>query len=358
MKIFVINPGGGSTKLGYFENEKEIFIEKVYHSPEELKKFETIEKELEYRKKLVENFIEKKGIDFEVIVSRGGAFMPLESGTYLITEKLVKDVLEGKVQAQHPSNFGVLIAWEIAKKRKIEAYFVDPVCVDEFIDEARISGIPELERKSLLHALNVRYVSHLLAKEVGKDFNELNLVVAHLGTGITIASIRKGRIIDVNNANDGGPFSPQRAGTLPTTGLIKLCFSGKFTEKQLIKYVTKQAGLLAYLGKDMITEIEKDIEKGDKKADLIYRAMIYQIAKEIGAYATALKGKVDYIVITGGMAISNKLVEKLKEYINYIAPIKVYPGEHEMEALVAGVLRVKRGEEKPKKYEEVFKEIT
>ncbi|MEO0265083.1 MAG: butyrate kinase [candidate division WOR-3 bacterium] len=352
--IFVINPGGGSTKVALFEDENLLKYREIRHSLEDLKKFPDTVSQIDFRLKDIMRFIEKEGIDLEkisAIAARGGPFKSLESGVYRVSEKVISDVLNAKVQADHPSNLGVLIASEISKlSGGIPAYFVDPVSVDEFDDVARLSGLKELPRKSLLHALNTKYVSRKLAEEIGRKYEDLNLIVAHLGTGISISATRKGRIIDVNNANDGGPFSPQRAGTLPTTGLIELCFSGKYTFKDLINKVVRFAGLVDYLGTDSLEEVLKRIENGDKEAELVYNAMVYQIAKEIGAMAAALKGKVDFIILTGGMSKSSKLVADVSEYIRWIAPIRVFAGENEMEALAYGVLKVLKGELEPKDY--------
>lgn len=352
--IFVINPGGGSTKVALFEDENLLKYREVRHSVEDLKNFPDTVSQLGFRLKDIMNFIEEEGIELKkinAIAARGGPFKSLESGVYRVNENVLSDVLNGRVQADHPSNLGVLIAAEISKlSGGLPAYFVDPVSVDEFDEVARLSGLKELPRKSLLHALNTKYVSRKLAEELGKKYEDLNLIVAHLGTGISISATRKGRIIDVNNANDGGPFSPQRAGTLPTTGLIELCFSGKYTLKELINKVVRFAGLVDYLGTDSLEEVLKRIENGDKEAELVYNAMVYQIAKEIGAMAAALKGKVDYIILTGGMSKSNKLVADVSDYIGWIGPVKVYAGENEMEALAYGVLKVLKGELTPKDY--------
>ncbi len=360
-KILVINPGGGSTKVAIFENETELRAKNIRHLPEDLAKFDTTLDQLPYRTALVKEFLKESGLevtDLDAVVSRGGAFLPLESGTYLISEKLIQDVKGGKVQTDHASNLGVLIAGELIKGTNIPGFFVDPVSVDEFDDISRLSGLKELPRKSLSHALNTKYVAKKLAKEVGTPYEKLRLIVAHLGTGISISPHRDGRMFDVNNANDGGPFSPQRAGSLPTTGLIELAFSGKYDFKSLMRKTIKEGGLIDYLGTDDLQEVERRITRGGKYAELVYRAMIYQIAKEIGAMAAALQGRVDYIIITGGMAHSDMLVEALKEYISWIAPVRVFPGENEMIALVAGVLRVLRGEELAREYTgEGFKNI-
>ncbi len=353
-KILVINPGAGSTKVALFEDEKLIAKKELRHSPDELNKYDTTIDQLPMRRAAVMDFLKEIGIDpneLDAVVGRGGAFKPLEGGVYTVDKDVIDDIMNGNVQADHPSNLGALIAYEIAEPLGIPAYFVDPVSVDEFHDLARPSGLPELPRRSLLHTLNSRYVARKAAEELGVRYEDINLVVAHLGTGISISAHQKGRIIDVNNANDGGPFSPQRAGSLPTTGLIKLAFSGKYTEKELLKKVTRNAGLVAYLGTDDIREVEKRaFKEGDLEAELIYSAMIYQIGKEIGAYAAALLGNVDLIVVTGGMAKSERLCQELLPYIEWIARVKFYPGEFEMEALAYGALRALSGQERPKKY--------
>jgi len=352
-KILAINPGGGSTKVALFEDEELIKKEEIRHTPEELAKFARIIEQVDFRRKAILDFIEREKVDISsisAVVGRGGAFKPLKSGVYLVDEEVIKDVLEGKVQADHPSNLGVILAREIAEKAGCNAYFVDPVSVDEFYEISRLSGIRELERKSLSHALNTKYVARKLAERMGRKYEKMNLIVAHLGTGISISPHKKGRMFDVNNANDGGPFSPQRAGTLPTTGLIKLCFSGKYDKVSLLRKVTREAGLLDYLGTDDLREVIERIEQGDEEARLVYDAMVYQIAKEIGSMAAALKGEVDYIILTGGMARSEKFVKDVEEYIKWIAPVYVIPGENEMEALAYGALLVLRGELEPKKY--------
>lgn len=349
-RILVLNPGAGSTKVALFADEEKEKFREIRHSPDEFEGLSTLE-ELPLRLKEIYKFLEDENIEeLDAISSRGGALKPLKSGTYIIDEKVVEDIRNGEVQTDHPSNLGPLMAYELAKKFNVNAYFVDPVSVDEMVDEARLSGIPELERKSLAHSLNMRYVAKKTAEILGLPLEEINLIVLHLGTGISIAPFRKGQMIDVNNANDGGPFSPQRAGTLPTTGLVRLCFSGKWSEDQLIRYLTRRAGLLSYLGTDDLEEIERRIEEGDEKAKLVYRAMVYQIVKETGSMYAILKGELDGIVITGGMARSNRLTGDLKEWLDFMGPIFVFPGEMEMEALAFGVLKVLKGEEEAKRY--------
>jgi len=353
MKIFVINPGAGSTRIALFEGENKILEEKIIHAPKELSNFDKTTDQLPMRRDVVKKKMEESGIavsELSAVVARGGPFCPLESGTYLIERTIVDDVLNGRVQADHASNLGVLIAYELTKDTEIPAFFVDPVSIDEFDDLARISGLPELPRRSLSHALNIKMVVRKAAQFLEKDYRKLTFIVAHLGTGISIALHKMGKLVDVNNANDSGPMAPQRAGTLPVTGLVKLCYSGKYRQEEMINRITRTGGLYAHLGIDSISDIEARIDSGDRKAKLVYEAMIYQIAKEIGAMAAAAKGVVDVIIITGGMAFSERLVQKIKEYILYLAPVMVYPGENEMEALALGALRVLRNEERPKHY--------
>lgn len=351
----MINPGGGSTKIGIWENQNKIFEQTINHSANKLTKFNNILEQLRLRQEPVLNCLAKKNFNLSqisAIATRGGPLKPLSSGVYRITEKIVDDIKKGNVQSQHPSLLGPLIAKEIGDTLKIPAFFVDPESVDEFEEIARISGLPEIQRKALSHAASVKMVTRKAAKRLNKSVFKCNFLVAHLGTGITIAAVRKGRIIDSTNANEDCPFSTQRSGSLPLPPLIELCFSGRFTKEAIINKIQRQGGLLAYLRTDDLIEIERRIKNGDKKAALIYDAMVYQIAKEIGSYATVLKGKMDAVILTGGMTLSKKLIKKLKGYIKFLCPkILVFPGEVEMEALASGVLRVLRGKEKEKKYE-------
>ncbi len=352
-KILSINPGATSTKVALYEDTKPIKIEVIRHSSDDLSAFKQTLDQLDLRRELILEFLERNKVevtDLSAVVGRGGPFKPLESGTYLVNEKMLSDIKTGNVQADHPSNLGALIAFELTKDTNIPAFIVDPVSVDEFPEVARISGLPELSRKSLSHALNIKMVARKAASKLGKKYEELNLIIVHLGSGISVSAHLKGRMIDVNNANDMGPFSPQRTGALPVTGLAKLCFSGKYTYPQMYDLLTKKGGLLAHLGTDNVEEVERRIDEGDQKAKLIYEAMVYQIAKEIGAMATTLDGKVDAIVLTGGIANSQRLVNLITNKVKFIAKVLVFPGEDEMEALTLGALRVLSGEENPKKY--------
>lgn len=352
-RILSINPGATSTKVALYIDETALKVEVIRHSTEDLSFFKGTLEQLDYRKELVLKFLEQNQIrvaELSAVVGRGGPFKPLESGTYLVNDRMLSDIRTGNVQADHPSNLGALIAHELVKGTEVPAFIVDPVSVDEFIPEARVSGLPQIERKSLSHALNQKMVARKAAETRGKKYEELNLIIVHLGSGISVSSHLKGRMIDVNNANDMGPFSPQRVGALPVTGLTRLCFSGKYTEKEMIQLLTKKGGLLVHLGTDNVEEVENRIDRGDRKAKLIYDAMVYQIAKEIGAMATTLEGNVDAIVLTGGIANSKRLTDAITQKVKFIAPVLVFPGEDEMEALTLGGLRVISGEEKAKEY--------
>jgi len=350
--ILVINPGSTSTKIALFNQEgKDIFKETISHSTEELSQFKSLLEQGPVRKKIILDTLKKKKIDtnsLKAVIGRGGILKPLEAGTYEVNDKLIDDLKNSPVE--HASNLGGIIAREIAEEIDVPVYIADPVSVDEFTDIARISGLKGIERESLLHALNIRANAFRYAKEQGEKLEELNLIVAHLGGGISITPLEKGRIVDVNNANDGGPFSPERTGTLPNKALIHLCYSGKYSEKELIKLITHQGGLVSYLGTNDLREVMKMIDKRDHYAQLIFEAMCYQIAKEIGAMATVLKGKVEAIILTGGIAHNEILVKKIKDRAGWIAPVVVYPGEEEMKALAQAVIRVIDGVEKVKTY--------
>jgi len=350
--ILVINPGSTSTKIALFDYKgKEIFNETISHIIEELSQFKSLLEQGPIRKKIILDTLKKENIDtnsLKTIIGRGGILKPLEAGTYTINDKLIEDLKHSP--REHASNLGGIIAREIAEEIDVPAYIADPVSVDEFTDIARISGLKGIKRESLLHALNIRANAFRYAKEQGKKLEELNLIVAHLGGGISIAPLEKGKIVDVNNANDGGPFSPERTGSLPNKALIHLCYSGKYSEKELIKLITHQGGLVSYLGTNDMREVVKKIEQGDKYAELIFEAMCYQIAKEIGAMATVLKGKVEAIILTGGLSHNEILVKKIKERAGWIAPVVVYSGEEEMKALAQAVIRVINKVEEVKTY--------
>lgn len=352
--ILAINPGGTSTKIGLFRDGELLLEESIRHLPEELEKYGSTLDQLDMRKKLILDAVEEAGLELRelsAVVGRGGAFKPLESGTYEVNEALVDDIRDGStLQADHPSNLGALLAHSIAGEAGCRPYIVDPVCVDEMIDEARLSGLPGLDRTSLSHALNIRMVAYKAAGTLGRDLADVNLVVLHLGSGISVNAIRKGRMIDTSQANDGGPFSPQRVGALPTTGLARLCLSGEHTWGEMKVMLLKRGGLMAYTGTDHVGEALKRAEEGDRQCDLALRAMVYQISKEAGAMAAALRGDVDAVVITGGIAHNPWVTHRLREDLSFLGEVMVFPGEEELEALAKGVLRVMDSVEKVKEY--------
>lgn len=345
-KILTINPGSTSTKIAVFENEQEVFSKTLRHSSEEIGQFPTIASQFQYRKDIILSELQQAGIDvqsFHAIVGRGGLVKPIESGIYEVNETLAHD-LEHPVMGEHASNLGGLIARDLAKDIPgAKAYIADPVVVDELEPIARISGHPAIQRVSIFHALNQKVIGRTYAQETGKKYEDLNLIIAHMGGGISVGAHCQGRVIDVNNALDGdGPFSPERSGTLPTGALVEACFSGQ--SKSDVKKMLKGAGgVVAYLGtNDMRFVEEKAVTETEYK--LIQDAMCYQVAKEIGAMAAVLKGKVDAILLTGGIAYGKPLTHYITEMVQFIAPVKVYPGEDEMRALATNGLMVLRGE--------------
>lgn len=352
-KLLIINPGSTSTKIGVYEDEKQILEETLRHSSQEIEKYATIFDQFEFRKEVILNVLKEKNFDIKelsAIVGRGGLLKPIEGGTYAVNDAMLADLKVG-VQGQHASNLGGIIANEIGKELNIPAFIVDPVVVDEMDDVARISGMPEIERKSIFHALNQKAVAKRYAKEAGKKYEELNVIVAHMGGGVSVGAHRNGRIVDVNNALDGeGPFSPERAGGLPVGDLAKLCFSGKYTLDEVKKMINGKGGFVAYLNTNDAKKVGDDAAAGDAKSKLIFEAMGYQVAKEIGKCAAVLAGKVDAIILTGGIAYSKAMVSYIKERVNFIGEVVVYAGEDELLALTEGGLRVLRGEEAAKEY--------
>ncbi|MDP9751254.1 butyrate kinase [Thermoanaerobacter pentosaceus] len=350
--ILVINPGSTSTKVAVFKDKEPVFTETLRHSSEELSKYKGIIDQFEFRTQAILNMLKEKGIslsEIDAIVGRGGLLKPIESGTYIVNEKMVEDLKKAE-RGEHASNLGGIIAYTLAKEHDIEAYIVDPV-VDELEDIARITGMPEIEKSSIFHALNQKAIARRLAADLNKKYEEVNLIIAHLGGGISIGAHKHGRVVDVNDALNGeGPFSPERAGGLPVLDLVKLCYSGKYTYQEMKKRLIGQGGIVAHLGTNDVREVYKKIEEGDKKAELVLEAMTYQTAKEIGAMAVVLKGQVDAIGITGGIAYNEDFVKRISEKVKFIAPIYVYPGEDEMSALAQGAYRVLSGEEKAKMY--------
>jgi butyrate kinase len=346
MKILAINPGSTSTKIGVFYDEELITHNTIRHKPEELAHFADAMEQFDYRRQLVLETLKADGIpfDFDVIVGRGGLVKPVEGGVYEVNEALYNETKHA--MCKHACNLGSLIADSLAQQLPhCKALMADPGVVDELDDIARINGCPLMPRFTIWHALNQRAIARRFAKEHGKRYEDLDLIVCHLGGGISLAAHKHGRAIDANNALTGeGPFSPERSGTLPVGPLIDLCYSGKYTHEQMIKYVTSQSGLYAHLGTNDVPTIIKRIEDGDKKAELVFNAMIYQVAKGIGGLAPVLYGKVDAIILTGGIAYNEYVITRLKERVSFIAPVFVYPGEDELTALAMNALAAMRGE--------------
>lgn len=353
-QILVINPGSTSTKIAVFQNLRPVFQKSLRHSPEELASFEAVADQFKYRKDCILKEIRAVGMElesFNVIIGRGGLVKPIQSGIYEVNEAMVRD-LKNTMLGEHASNLGGLIAKDIADSLPgVKAYIADPIVVDEMNDIARYSGHPDFERVSIFHALNQKAVAYTFTRSVGREYNDMNLIVAHLGGGISIGSHEKGRVIDVNQGLDGeGPFSPERSGTLPVGQLIREVADNPDKIAEIKKKVVGKGGLVAYLGTNSAQEVEERIKNGDEKARQVYEAMAYQVAKEIGAAAVVLKGRVDAILITGGVAYNDLFIQLLTYRIAWIAPIRVFPGEDEMRALAQNAYGVVSGEISPKIY--------
>jgi butyrate kinase len=352
--ILAINPGSTSTKIGVFVDLNPIFLKNIQHDPAELSRFEKITDQFQYRKDIIAHELNEGAVPESVvkaIVGRGGLLKPIESGVFEVNERMKQD-LRNSPMGEHASNLGGLIADAFAQQLDgVKAYIANPVVVDELDDIARISGNPHFTRVSIFHALNQKAVARSHAKFVMRNYEDMNIIVAHLGGGITVGAHRKGRVVDVNNGLDGeGPFSPERSGTLPMGDLVRMCFSGKYSQKEIMKMIKGEGGLVGYLGTNSAYDVEQLVVKGDAHARLIYEAMAYQVAKEIGAMSTVLKGDVDVILITGGVAHSKWFVNQIIERVHKIAPVHVYPGEDEMKALAMNGMRVLRGETVAKIY--------
>lgn len=351
-RILALNPGATTTKFAVFDDENIILQRTVEHRGADLQRFAGVCEQADYRLGLMLAEMESASIplaSLHAVVGRGGLLKPLVGGTYRVCDGMIADLRQG-ARGQHASNLGGIVADALAKKLGIPAFIVDPVSVDEMAPEARISGFPDLPRESLSHALNSKAVARRVAADIGKRYEEANLVIAHLGSGISVTPHKQGRMIDVNNAQEEGPFSPDRCGGLPARKLVQLCFSGKYSEAELLAGIMGNGGMFAYLGTRDIREAEKRAAEGDARADGVLSAMAYQIAKEIGAMATVLAGTVDRIVLTGGIAWSKRIVESISARVRFIAPVVVIPGEEELPSLAAGALRVLRAEEPARAY--------
>lgn len=354
IEILVINPGSTSTKIAVFQNNRPVFQKSINHSREDLAPFKRVTDQYEYRKEIILKELIDAGIDIgkiSIVVGRGGLVKPIESGVYEVNQAMIDDLRSDKT-VEHASNLGGLIAHDLASKiNGARAFIADPIVVDELGDLARFAGHPKFRRDSIFHALNQKAVARTYANSIGKKYTDLNLIVAHLGGGISVGVHEKGRVVDVNQGLDGeGPFSPERSGTLPVGQLITMCFSNEFTEEEIRKMVVGQGGLVAYLGTSAANQIEGRIHNGDQYAKLVYEAMAYQVAKEIGACSVVLKGQVDAILVTGGIAFNELFIQLLTYRIAWISQIRVFPGEDEMRALALNVLMVINGELEPKIY--------
>ena len=353
MKILVINPGGTSTKISVFMDKEEIFKKSIVHTGEDLKVFQKVFDEYAYRKDMIVNALHEAGHDltsFGCVVGRGGLMKPIPGGTYAVNDQMISD-LRNAINGEHASNLGSVLAKNIADEIGVPSFVVDPVSVDEMNAVARITGISDLEKQSWFHALNHKAVARKVAGELGGKYEDFNFIVAHLGSGISIVAHEKGRMIDGSGGRTDGPFSPERSGGLLAYQLIELCYSGKYTHEEMVRKVSSQGGMYDYLGTKDMQEVSKRAAGADEKAKLIFDAFVYQVAKEIALYGAPLKGKVDRIIITGGIAYGEDVVQAVSEMVSYLAPIVVVPGEMEMEALALGALRVLNHEEEAKVYQ-------
>ncbi len=352
-KSLIINPGSTSTKIGVFEDENLLFEETLRHSTEEISQYASIVDQKDFRKNIILSLLKEKDFDIRslnVVVGRGGMLKPIPGGTYAVSDALLEDLKIGR-QGQHASNLGGILAREIGDSIGVPSYIVDPVVVDELMPAARYSGVPELPRTSVFHALNQKAVAKRYAKENGKNYKDLNLVVVHMGGGVSVGAHKNGKVVDVFNALDGdGAFSPERAGAVPSGALVKMCFSGKYTEKEVYSKLVGGGGFNAYLGTNDMREVEKKVAAGDKDAELYREAFLLQVAKDIGSMACVLEGKVDQIIVTGGIAYDEYVTAELKKRAGFIAPFTIYPGEDELLALTQGALRVLNGEQKAMEY--------
>lgn len=346
-KLLVINPGSTSTKVAFFNNEQCISSRTLRHKAEELEMYNTISEQYPLRKQAIMEYMADEGIDalkLDAVIGRGGLLKPLKGGVYNICSTMLDDLKSNKY-GKHASNLGAILAHEIASLAAIPAFIVNPVVVDEFEPLARFSGMPEIARRSAFHALNQKAIAAKASAELGKQYNEVNLIVAHLGGGISVAAHKKGKVVDVNNALEEGPFSPERTGSIPVMQLVDMCFSGQYTKAEIEKKLVGKGGLVAYLGTSDCMEIEERIKNGDSGTRMVFEAMAYQVAKEIGSCSTVLHGCVDSIILTGGIARSKDMVDWITERVSFIAPVRVYPGEDEMWAMADGAMSVLSGYE-------------
>lgn len=351
-KILAINPGSTSSKIGYFEDKNCISSITIRHDQEDIARFESIIDQYSMRKNAIMEWLNEQRINVKElngVVGRGGLLRPTQGGTFKVNEAIISDLKSARFGV-HASNLGAIIAREIADKAGVNAYIVDPVTTDEYGPLARYAGHPEFQRISVFHALNQKASARTVSEKIGQEYCDLNLIIAHLGGGATIAAHERGRVVDVNNGLEEGPFTPERSGSLPVLEVIKMSYSGDFTHDEMKKKVVGRGGMTAYLGTSDIQTVVEIAKKGDTKATEILEAMVYQICKEIGACSTVLKGSVDAIVITGGVAYSDFVTDQIKERVSFIAPIHILPGENELQSMTNGVLRVLEGKEDARIY--------
>jgi butyrate kinase len=351
--ILVVNPGSTSTKVALFKNEECVFIENISHPADEIGRYSRIADQYPMRISILETKLKNHGVAFEslhAIVGRGGLLRPVEGGTYHVNASMLDDLKKAE-RGEHASNLGGLMTHSLAEKTGIPSFIVDPVTVDELDDIARLSGLPQIRRRSIFHALNQKAVARTAAQKLGKPYQEINLIVAHLGGGISVGSHKKGRVVEVNNALDGdGPFAPERAGGLPSGQLAEMCFSGSYSAAEIKKLLTGRGGMVAHLGTNDLSEVKKRIAAGEAVSRLVFEAMAYQVAKQIGAMAAVLLGDVQAVVLTGGLAFDPDFVRFIAERVRWICEILVIPGEQEMLSLALGALRVLRKQESAKTY--------
>ena len=353
MKLLIINPGGTSTKIAVFEDEEQVLKKNIIHTQEELSGFSHVFDQFGYRKGLILKTLEEEGVDIHElsgVAGRGGLMKPIPGGTYRVNERMLED-LEHAVHGEHPSNLGAALARSIGDQIGVPSFVVDPVSVDELMPKARISGISDLERPSWFHALNHKAVARWAAERIGKKYEESSLIIAHLGSGNSVVAHKNGQMIDGSGGRTNGPFSPERSGGLPTYPLVELCYSGKYTREEMVAKISSTGGMYDYLGTKDAGEVEGRMGLGDETAKLVYEAFVYMVAKEICSYAAVFEGKVDCIVLTGGIAHSRYVTDEIRRMVGFLAPVEVVAGEFEMTALALGALRVLKGEEEPREYE-------
>ena len=352
-KILAINPGSTSTKIALYEDEQPLLELALRHSVKDVARFAKAMDQSDWRRDLIVAALREKGFDvnqLSAVIGRGGLVHPIEGGVYEVNDAMCHDLIHA--QKKHVCNLGALIARELADPIGARAFIADPPVVDEMIEEAHLTGFPECRRRSIFHALNHKATARVHCRKMGQRYEDVNLIVAHLGSGISVAAHRKGLIIDVNNALDGdGPFAADRAGSIPSSELVKVCYSGKYTEEELLNRIRSQGGLMAYLGTNSLIEIAESIQQGDTQAQTVLQAMCYNVAKQIGAMAVSLKGEVDAIILTGGMAYCDLMTDYLKEQCSFLAPIHIYAGENELQSLAANALMVLRHQLDAKVYE-------